>query len=482
MAETGTNIDMNAWLQGKRALVMGLGVLQGGVGVARYLVGTGAEVTVTDLRPAAELRSALDALEGLPIRYRLGEHRPEDFESTDLVVRNPGVPAESPWLQRARQAGARIEMEMSLFFRACPAPIIGITGTRGKTTTSTLCAGILRQAHPDTVLAGNMGESALGALERIGPRTPVVIELSSFQLEGLGEHQLSPHIAVWTNVSQDHLNRYPSFDAYVEAKRHVARFQQAGDWFVANRDDPLVWQSRDLGSGSAVPFGRALPGGHDADGAFLDGERLVWRWGGEEQEICTRHELSLPGEHAVWNALAASAAALLAGATAAQARAGLTSAAPVPDRQEFIATIDGVDYINDTSATSPAAVLAALETFRGRKIVLIAGGSDKGLDLRPMAQRIAAEAWAVVLLDGTATPNLRQMLAEAGLGRISGAHASMEEAVRAATALMPEECGVVLLSPGCASFGLFTNEFDRGRAFRAAVRKIATEQGREVGA
>src|SRR5581483_11126306 len=182
-------------LRGKRALVMGLGVHGGGLGVARFLVGQGADVTVTDLRTPAQLQPSLDALAGLPIHFVLGRHDEADFRNTDLVVRNPGVPRESPYLQAARAAGAAIEMEMTLFFRLCPGPILGITGTKGKTTTTLLTGAMLREQYPDTVVAGNLRVSAIEALPRITAGTPVVLELSSWQLEGLGEAQLSPQYA-----------------------------------------------------------------------------------------------------------------------------------------------------------------------------------------------------------------------------------------------------------------------------------------------
>jgi UDP-N-acetylmuramoylalanine--D-glutamate ligase len=256
-------------LAGKQALVMGLGTRQGGVGVTRYLVSQGAEVTVTDLGDEASLRPSLDALSDLPVRYRLGEHVEEDFDTADLIVRNPGVPFNSPWLQRARERGVPIEMEMSLFFRACPAPIIGITGTKGKTTTATLCAAILERFHPETVLAGNMGTSALNQLDRIKPDTPVVLELSSWQLEGLADYEMSPEIAVLTNISQDHLNRYASMEDYIEAKRHMTRFQRSEDWFIINRNDENCWESRKITQAQIVPFGEL---DESEDGAGLAGD------------------------------------------------------------------------------------------------------------------------------------------------------------------------------------------------------------------
>jgi UDP-N-acetylmuramoylalanine--D-glutamate ligase len=455
-------------LAGKRAVVMGLGTRQGGAGVARFLVSRGADVTVTDLRGASELRPSLEAIGDLPIRLVLGEHRREDFEQADIVVRNPGVPADSPWLALARASGARIEMEMSLFFRACPAPIAGITGTKGKTTTSTLIASILRQSREDTVLAGNMGMSAVAALEQIREDTPVVIELSSWQLEGLAEHGLSPHIAVLTNISEDHLNRYASMADYVEAKRHIARFQRASDWFVVNRNDPLCWESRKVTAARVVPFG-VLP--DDEDGALLADCALIWRRAGMRETLIDVASLPLPGEHAMLNALAASAAALLAGASLDDVRRGLATAAPVPHRQELVAEIDGVRFVNDTTATAPAAALAALDTFAGQPVIVIAGGAGKGASLDAFARRLAGQADAVLLLAGDETPSLQRLLVEQRARRVLGPYDSMGRAVREAAALA-EPGSVVLLSPGCASFGLFRDEFHRGEEFRACVRDL----------
>jgi len=459
-------------LRGKAVLVMGLGTRSGGLGVTRWLVEQGAEVTVTDLRTAEQLAPSLRALAGLPVRLVLGEHRCEDFERAEIVVRNPAVPRESPWLALARAAGARIEMEMTLFFRACPAPIVGVTGTKGKTTTATLCAAILRQWRPDTVLAGNLGRSALETLPGIQPDTPVVLELSSWQLEGLDEHGLSPHIAVLTSISPDHLDRYPSFEAYIDAKRAIARHQRPGDWFVVNRDDPVAWACRDAGCGKVVPFGRD---DGVSDGAFWRDDRLIWRWGGEEQDLLRRSDFPLMGEHAVGNALAAAAAALLRGASPVHVAAALREAEPVPHRLEHVARLGTVDFVNDSAATAPAAVLAALATFRERPVVLIGGGAAKGVSLAELAEAVARRVRAVVLLDGTATPDYQAALRAVG-SRVEGPYQSMEEAVRRAAELA-EPGAVVLLSPGCASFGLFRDEFHRGESFREAVRQLVRERG-----
>jgi UDP-N-acetylmuramoylalanine--D-glutamate ligase len=218
-------------LRGKRVLVMGLGVHGGGLGVARWLLRQGAWVTVTDTAspealaaPLARLNAAAAEL-GASVGYTLGEHRAEDFTSSDLVVVNPAVRPDSPWLALCRQAGAPIETEMTLFFRACPGPILGVTGTKGKTTTSLMLAAMLRAARPDTVAAGNLRVSALEALDQIGAQTPVVLELSSFQLERMGEAGLSPPYSLITNLSADHINWHGSMAAYARAKAQIFAHQ-----------------------------------------------------------------------------------------------------------------------------------------------------------------------------------------------------------------------------------------------------------------
>jgi UDP-N-acetylmuramoylalanine--D-glutamate ligase len=456
-------------LEGRRALVMGLGTRQGGVGVTRYLVREGAHVTVTDLRTEGDLRPALASLEGLPVRYHLGEHRDDDFDNAEIVVRNPGVPRTSPWLQRARGRGAAIEMEMSLFFRACPAPIIGITGTKGKTTTATLLAAILRRMRSDTVLAGNMGTSALDQLELIGTDTPVVLELSSWQLEGLADYQMSPDIAVLTNISEDHLNRYDSMQDYVEAKRHITRFQGPEDWFLVNRNDSRCWDMHATTSARVVPFGRLS---ESEDGASVVDGALIWRWGGVAEHIMDVTRLPMRGEHVLSNALASSAAAIIAGATTEHVRDALSKAEPVPHRQELVETINGVDFVNDTTATAPAAAIAALRTYSVRPVVLIAGGAGKGASLQEFAELASRQAIGVVLLDGDETPNLRDLLQQCGAKQVSDPQPSMSAAVRRATE-WSRPGGVVLLSPACASFGMFRDEFDRGEQFRQVVRELA---------
>ena len=371
-------------LRGKRVTLIGLGTRAGGLGVARYLAGQGAEVTVTDMRPAEALAEPLAALAGLPIRFVLGGHQERDFtpERADLIVRNPGVPRRAPLLELARSHGIPVEMEMSLFFRACPAPIIGITGTKGKTTVSTLTGELLRSAFPDVVVAGNMGVSALEQLPRLRPEAPVVIELSSWQLEALIEHGLAPRIAVLTLIAEDHLNTYDGFADYAATKRGITRHQRPGDWLVVNRDDPEAWRAAGETAATVVPFGE---GDRGDDGAWLTAEGLLWRWRGVETRWPRPTSPALAGRHGARNALAALAAAMLAGANPDAIGRGLAAFRGVKDRMETVAEIDGVTFINDTTATAPAATVAALEALASDGGTGAPAGGRRRQGARPVA-------------------------------------------------------------------------------------------------
>lgn len=458
-------------LDGRRVLLIGLGSRQGGVGAARYLVEQGAEVRVTDLRSAEQLAPSMADLGGLPIGWTLGEHREEDIVWADIIVRNPAVPADSPWLALARSLAKPVEMEMTLFFRACPAPIIGVTGTKGKTTTTTLLHAMLRERWPEAVLAGNMGVSALQQLPDLKPAVPVVLELSSFQLEGLDEHRLSPHVAVLTNLSPDHLDRYPSFDDYVATKGAIFRWQTLRvDYAVFDPGDERVRMLTNEAAGQWVLFGSGYRQGWKPDVWVEDGH--FWAaWEHEPTDLGPVTALHVPGEHAQLNAMAAAAAALAVGVSAEEIRRAIAGFAGVPHRLESVATIDGVEFVNDTAATAPAAAIAALRAFAGRSVVVISGGFDKRLPMEGLADELARTAQTIVLLDGTVTPVLERLLAERGVQSVGSPARSMDEAVERAAGLA-EPGDIVLLSPGCASFGLFRDEFHRGEAFREAVQRL----------
>ena len=465
---------MSDGLRGKRVTLVGLGTRQGGLGIARYLVAQGAHVTVTDMRGEEALAETISALHGLPIRYVLGRHEERDFtpEGADLVVRNPAVPRRAPLLQLARKHGVPIEMEMSLFFRACRAPIVGVTGTKGKTTVSTLAGALLREAIPETRVGGNMGVTALGQLDDLSPDAPIVLELSSWQLEALVEHQLAPGVAVLTLIAEDHLNTYDGFEDYAATKRGIAWHQQPGDYLVVNRDDPESWRAAAETAAFVVPFGLADAG---EDGAWQAGDELVWRWRGDESRWPTPQSPALRGPHGRRNALAALAAGMLAGSNPGAIQRGLNGFTGVRDRMEVVGSIAGVTYINDTTATAPVAAAAALSALSSGsgQVHLLAGGADKKLDPMPLVNAIAQSGASVYLFNGTATAALHAALTAQGVEPL-GFFDSMREAVKAASdAARPGD--TVLLSPGCASFGLFRDEFDRGEQFRQVVAALVTE-------
>ena len=457
-------------LKNKRMLVFGLGVHGGGLGVARWLVKQGARVTVTDLKRAEELQSSLDALRGLPIEYVLGEHREQDFLNADLIVRNPAVPRESKWLQFAREHNIPIEMEMSLFVERLPrgsAQVIGITGTKGKTTTTLMTGAILKRANPKTVVAGNLRISALELLDQIDAETPAVLELSSWQLEAFAPREISPHIAAITNISPDHLNRYRDLDDYADAKAVIFRYQQPGDYSVLNFENKILTRLAARGFGKVVwtSATRALK-----EGAYREGSTLIWQWRGAAQKIMNARDLRVAGQHNIANALTAIALASVWGASPEQIADALREFRGVEHRQEFVREIGGVRYINDTTATAPAAAIVAIETFApsAAGIVLIAGGADKSLDFAEMARVIAEKVRAVILLEGSATDKLASALPkEIVVGRFDDLQCAVEHAQEIA-----RQGEIVLLSPGCASFGMFANEFERGTKFKEIVSQL----------
>jgi UDP-N-acetylmuramoylalanine--D-glutamate ligase len=475
----------SSWLEarglvGKRALVMGLGLHDGGYGVTKFLAEAGAHVTVTDLRSKETLAPTLEKLKGLSVQYVIGEHREDDFRQADIVVKNPAVPRESKFLEIARQAGASIEMEMTLFFKLCPSrQILGITGTRGKTSTTVLAGEIMRAWKPETVVAGNLRISALEKLPQITPETYVVLELSSWQLEGLGEQELSPRYAAVTNMSPDHLNRYRDMEDYADAKRHIVRWQTPEGIAIINADDPIVSGFDLVASGKVQRF--SLTDQH-ADVYLKDGA-FYWTDANGVAQSCPADLLKVPGKHSQANALAAIGLVSAAGCPKEAIVAGLTNFRGVADRLELVRELEGVRFYNDTTATSPAGTIVALDAFENDKtqpkIVLIAGGADKNLDFSDLALKIKEVAGnekktlkKLILLDGTATPRLRDALSAAGVPNIwSEPFSNFRQAVLSARAVA-EPGDVVLLSPGCASFGMFLHEFDRGAQFRDIVNGL----------
>lgn len=416
----------NLELKGRRVTVLGLGAHGGGVGAVRFLVERGAKVLVSDLKDGAALARPLSKLKGLPIRFSLGGHRPEIFDS-ELLIRNPGVPHTSPVLREAKRQGIPIMMESSLFFIFCPSSrVIGITGTKGKTTATLLLERVLHCAGKRVVAAGNFGRSMLEILPQVNAETWVVLELSSFQLEGLEAVRKSPHIAAITNLFSDHLDRYDDMQEYARAKGHIFEYQVEGDQLFLERSLAEGW-------------------------SFSEGRANITFFKGSSRALvgCVAAHLGISVSPEMLEV-------------------------EIPFRQQLVGEKGGVWFVNDSCATNPGATLFALEKkvveherFKG-DVTLITGGTDKNLDYSKLTKRINEQEISVVLLSGSATEKIK-----CGLRRelILLETTNLRKVVRVAySAARPD--GVVLFSPAAASFELFVDEFDRGARFDEEVRDL----------
>jgi UDP-N-acetylmuramoylalanine--D-glutamate ligase len=448
---------------------MGLGLFGGGVGAARFLAKAGARVTVTDIKPADELAESVAQLIGLPIEFHLSGHREAHFRDTDLVVVSPAVPSDSPFLALARQHGVPLESEMALFFRYCRASILGITGSSGKSTTTALTHTILAKwLGPKAWLGGNIGRSLLEDLDAIASDHLVVLELSSFQLQDLDRLARSPHISVVTNLAPNHLDRHKDLAEYIAAKKTILRYQREGDFAVLNADDPEVAQwGRGIQSKPVFFSVRNLL----KRDAFVENGQIVFADAEDTHTICPASELRLPGPHNLANALAATAAAWLAGARQDAIRDALRTFPGLEHRLEFVAEVGGVRYFNDSKATTPEASCIALRAFDA-PIVLIAGGYDKGAPFDALAAECAQRAKHVVLIGKTAQKIAALIEAKRQGNSPSLTLApSFPDAVAAARAAA-NPGDVVLLSPACASYDMFRNYEDRGNQFKLLVSRL----------
>jgi len=463
-------------LRGRNVLVMGLGLAGGGVAATRWLIREGAHVTVTDLRPAADLRESIEALKDFPVTFRLGGHREEDFRSADLVVRSPAVPPDRPFLHAAIDAGVPIDTEMNLFWKRCRAPILAVTGSNGKTTTTALCGEALRRlapvlpGSPRVWVGGNIGIPLIEEAESIAPTDLVVLELSSFQLEDLSSLRRSPHIAVVMNLTPNHLDRHGTMAAYAGAKRQIVCDQGPEDTAVLNADDPVVWGWSAGCRARVRAFTLQAPGPEQVG---REGEILRAEVGGRSFHLDVTGR-RLPGAFNLQNMVAAAAATWEAAgrrvpdAWAAAAAPAFRDFRGVEHRLEFVVEAGGVAYYNDSIATNPESTLAALDALRG-PFILIAGGYDKKLPFDALGRAIAGKVRDCILIGQTADAIEAAVHAAGGPARISRAASLADAVARAAALAQPGD--TVLLSPACASFDQFRNFAERGRSFKDEVRR-----------
>jgi UDP-N-acetylmuramoylalanine--D-glutamate ligase len=444
-------------LRGKHVLVIGLA--RTGIATARFCAEHGATVTASDAHAENELGAEVLSLREEGVKLELGGSPESSLLKQDLVIPSPGVPADAPLLQSARAKGITIWSEIELADRFLDGRLIAITGSNGKTTTTSLVHHILRVAGFSTIVAGNIGTPLISRVALTSADTITVAELSSFQLELI--ETFHPDIAVLLNLTPDHLDRHKTMEVYTAAKARIFEKQTQSDFAVLNADDPGVvaltpkrpqvyWFSRKQ---------RVL------QGAYLRDEEIVFRTSKQEEILLRREEISLPGAHNLENVLAAVTAARLEGAAVAAIAEAVRTFPGVEHRLEFVAEIGGVRYYNDSKATNVDATLKALEAFPG-KILVILGGKDKGSDYSVL-QNALRERSVLALLIGSAAEKIEQQIAGSVAVERAG---TMERAVEIA-GQAARRGDVVLLAPACASFDQFENFEHRGRVFKELVRK-----------
>lgn len=451
---------------------MGLGLHGGGIGTVRFLSGAGAKVTVTDLKSKEELAPSLEKLKDLKnIEYVLGQHRPEDFAGADMVVKTPPAPWSNKYIKLALEKNIPVEVDSSLFFKLCKNPIIGITGTRGKTTTATLIFEILKTAGKNPIKAGIGQIPVLNKLSELKKDSVVVFELSSWRLCALGRYKLSPRIAVLTNAYRDHFNYYKTMEAYVADKKNIFLYQKPEETCVINWDNETLRGLAEEIKSNVVKF--SMDRISDGKAVFVEDGAIYLNNGVDEKKVMEIADIRIRGAHNIPNILAAIGASEAMGADLASMKKAIANFSGLPHRLEFIRELGGVKYFNDTAATSPEGALAGINSF-SEPVILISGGADKNLDVSELGESIAEKVKGVVFLKGTATEKIISEVKKhipAGEEREFVVVDSMEKAVELARG-SAEPGDVVLLSPGVASFGLFTNEFDRGDKFKEAVKNL----------
>jgi len=445
-------------LRGKRVLVVGLA--RTGVATALFCAARGANVTATDARTENEIGEAIAPVRTAGVSLELGSHRENAFLEQDLIVPSPGVPADAPLLQAARAKGVAIWSEVELAGRFLEGRLIGITGSNGKTTTTSLIEHILKGAGFSTILAGNIGTPLISRVEQTTDDTIAVAELSSFQLELI--ETFRPNISVFLNLTPDHLDRHHTFEEYGRAKARIFENQTEADSAVLNMDDPAT-TSLAPAKPQVYWFSRRP---RAVQGAFVRENGIIFRHDGEEEAVLSLQEIPLPGAHNVENVLAAVAATRLAGAEPAAIAKGVRSFAGVEHRLEFVAEVGGVRYYNDSKATNVDATLKALDSFPG-SILIVLGGKDKGSDYTVLQRPLREKAILALLIGAAAEKIEKQITGSVAIERAGTIERAVEIASHAAR---PGD--VVLLAPACASFDQFQNFEHRGRVFKELVHQL----------
>ncbi|HTZ84828.1 MAG TPA: UDP-N-acetylmuramoyl-L-alanine--D-glutamate ligase [Candidatus Acidoferrales bacterium] len=450
-------------LNGKRVLVVGLG--KSGVASALFLKKHGARVAVSDTKSGDELRNEIPVLLDHGISVETGGHGERTFRGQDLIVVSPGVPVDAPPLVQARSLGESVIGEVELAAQFLPGPIVAITGSNGKTTTTTLAGEIMAAGGFPTLVGGNIGTPAISLAEHAAKETVIVLEVSSFQLETIATFR--PKVAVVLNVTPDHLDRHRTLDAYVNAKARIFENQQPGDFAVLNEDDPTCVTLAARTKAQVFWFSRHK---EVRQGAWVRDGKILFRDANGQCEILDVADIPLKGAHNLENVLAAVCAGALMGCAPEKIRKAVRDFKAVEHRLEFVASIRGVDYYNDSKATNVDATIKALESFPAN-IHLILGGKDKGSDYTVLNDLLRKRVKRVYTI-GAAAAKIESQIVSAKDGGPELVHAeTLDNAIRKANAAaLPGD--IVLLAPACASFDQFKSYEHRGKVFKEVVRSL----------
>lgn len=459
-------------LKGKKITVMGLGLQGGGVGTVRFLAEAGAQVRVTDLKSKQELAASLEKLKGLKnISYIFQQHRLEDFTQVDMVVKNPSVSWKNKHIILALEKKIPVEVDSSLFFKLCRNKIIGVTGTKGKTTTASFVYSLLKTAGKNPIKVGVSRVSVLDKLKELKKDSIVVFELSSWRLSALGKYKFSPRIAVITNIYPDHLNYYSSMEKYIQDKKYIFLYQKKEDICVINQDNIILkeWEKEIIAQQIKFSQEEILL----TNAVYIKDGIIYSRNSNQEEKVIEVKEIKLKGVHNLSNVLAAVSVAKSLNIKTSLIKKGILNLKNIAHRLEFVRELAGVQYYNDTTATTPEAAIQGVKAFSA-PIILICGGADKKLDLDQLGKIIYEQVKGVVFLEGKATDKIVSAIKKIDKSlktKKFNVVKSMEKAVELAQSTASEG-DVILLSPGAASFGLFANEFERGKKFKEVVREL----------
>lgn len=444
---------------GKKALVCGMA--RSGIAAAKLLNRLGARVTLQDMKKREEISADVLALEGEGIVLYTGANPDEIACAQDLIVLSPGIPCDLPFIAAAEEAGIEVISEVELAYRLTPCPITAITGTNGKTTTTTLTGEIMKTAYSGTAVVGNIGIPYSEEVERLTEKDWVVAEISSFQMEKAKEFH--PHISAVLNITPDHLNRHKTMDVYIAMKERVFAKQTAADFCILNHGDEICRKMADKTAAKVFFFDSSET---LAEGIYLDGDAIEVRWGAINETLIHVDELQILGVHNYENVMAAAAMAICAGISLDAIRKVLKGFAGVAHRIEYVATVDGVDYYNDSKGTNVDASIRAVLAMK-KPIVLIGGGYDKGSSFDEWTKLFPGRVKHLVLI-GVTAPKVRASAEKFGFTAISDCE-TFEEAVDLCRE-KAEDGDCVLLSPACASWGMFDNYEQRGDMFKEQVR------------